>query len=100
MTTAEITTTITRESMTAQVAAWCAEKGLNAEVVGKWVWVYFDEKPSDEVRAEIKAAGFRWVPKRGRWAHACGHRSRRNGRIDPRQKYGAVPVTEYRGEDE
>lgn len=100
MATIEMTTAITRESTTAEVAAWCRDKGLAAEVVGKWVWITFDEKPSAELRAELKAAGFRWVPSRGRWAHACGVRSRRNGKVDPRIKYGAVPVTDYQGDAE
>ena len=45
-------------------------------------------------RAALKSIGFRWVKRRGEWAHNCGHPSRR-GTCDPRWKYGAVPVGEF-----
>src|SRR5690606_30608361 len=81
---------ITYESPTELVAAWCLAKDLDAEIVGKWVWVTFHEKPADELRAELKAAGFRWVHKRGQWAHNCGVKSRRGGAAHPRHKYGSI----------
>jgi hypothetical protein len=66
-----------------------------AEIVGRWVWLQFPSVPSADVRAQIKSFGFRWIQKRGRWAHNCGHYSR--GSIaDPRHTYGAVPVDEIR----
>jgi len=73
------------------VIAFCREHNLPADIVGRWVWLRFPEKPSKETRELIKGAGFRWVPKRGEWAHNCGFPSRR-GTHPPRFKYGAVPV--------
>ena len=62
-----------------------------AEVVGRWVWLTFPDKLSADVHAQIKDYGFRWVQKRGRWAHNCGHFSMGSA-ADPRHTYGAVPV--------
>jgi hypothetical protein len=74
------------------VIVFCKANELPAEVVGRWVWLQFAEKPSEETRNLLKAAGFRWVHKRGMWAHNCGHFSR-HGHGDPRAKYGSVPVS-------
>jgi hypothetical protein len=69
----------------------------HAEIVGRWVWLAFPTTPPADVREAIKAYGFRWIRKRGRWAHNCGHYSR--GSIaDPRRTYGAIPVDEVRTE--
>ena len=86
-------TTVQKGSATAEVARFCVERGLDAEVVGAWVWVSFPSKPSAEVRAELKASGFRWVHRRGQWAHNCGVRSRKSNKPNhPREFYGSVPV--------
>jgi hypothetical protein len=76
---------------TLAVAQWCAAAGIPADVVGRWVWVRFDERPSDATRAALCATGFRWVQTRGEWAHDCGFPSLR-GAGRPRDKYGEVPV--------
>jgi len=76
------------------VVEFCRLRHLNAEVVGRWVWVQFESKPSAEIREELKAFGFRWVGRRGKWAHNCGHPSR-HGKGDPRFKYPTRPVDEY-----
>lgn len=74
-----------------EVIEFCRTNRLPADVVGRWVWLRFTEKPADEVRELIKDYGFRWVRLRNAWAHNCGHWSKR-GHQDPRFKYGAVPV--------
>lgn len=38
--------------------------GLEVKVAGSWVWVSGDTRPH---RAELKAAGLRWAPKKGKW---------------------------------
>lgn len=73
------------------VITFCKENSLSADIVGSWVWLRFDEKPSEEIRNKIKAAGFRWCKNRGEWAHSCGKPSRR-GRIAPRLKYGSIAI--------
>lgn len=78
-------------STTFEVAEWCRAHAIPAEVVGRWVWVKFENKPDDSTRDALKARGFRWVKARSQWAHACGIRSRR-GPGDPRERYGSVPV--------
>lgn len=75
----------------AEVAAFCRARSLPAELVGRWIWLFFEEKPSAEVRAKLKAAGFRWSRRRGGWAHNCGRPTGR-GSGDPRIKYGSVKL--------
>ncbi len=72
----------------------CQEQEIPAVVVGRWVWVAFDDKPSDTIRRFLKSSGFRWVKDRQAWAHNCGHYSKR-GIGDPRDKYGAIPVNQF-----
>ena len=86
--------TLERTSSTVQVVEFCCRHNLPADVVGRWVWVEFPEKPSADTRALLKANGFRWVKSRAAWAHCCGVFSRR-GYGDPRFKYGQIPVSEY-----
>lgn len=74
-----------------EVIVWCKHRQLAADVVGRWVWLKFESKPDQEVRDELKAAGFRWVKKRGEWAHNCGHPCH-HGHGNPRFKYGEVSV--------
>ena len=73
------------------VLEYCVDHKLPAEIVGRWVWVSFDTKPAQSVRAGMKAVGFRWSKRPGKWAHNCGHpTTRSNG--DPFWKYGVVPA--------
>ncbi len=76
------------------VIEFCRREHLPADVVGRWVWLSFAEKPSEEIREKIKAVGFRWVQSRGEWAHDCGHPSHHTKGWPPRVKYGAVSVRE------
>ena len=80
---------------TLEVVQWCADNGLGqvAYIVGRWVWVQFAEKPDSETRAKLKGAGFRWVKRRGAWAHNCGVPSKR-GTGCPFWKYGKVRVAD------
>ena len=73
------------------VIEFCRENNLPADVVGRWVWVEFKEKPSAEIRQAMKDYGFRWSSRRKEWAHNCGHPTK-SGHCIPREKYGAVPV--------
>ena len=77
-----------------EVIRFCRDREIPAVVVGRWVWVYFSDKPSAEVRDGLKTAGFRWVKNRQGWAHNCGYYSKQ-GIGDPRFKYGAVPVQAF-----
>ena len=60
-----------------------------ARMVGRWVWLEFDAKPADAVRAAIKALGFHWNRKREAWQHPCGFFCKHSPG-DPRAKYGSV----------
>lgn len=96
----QTTTTRTPEAPTtasdcAEVVEWCHRHDLPAELVGRWVWVKFGDKPSPEQRAAMKAAGFVWHSKRGEWFHRCGdRRKRRMSRAEPRELHGSIPVAE------
>jgi len=41
--------------------------GYKVVYEGLWTWVYFDEKPSEEVRKKLKEQGFRFSSKRKAW---------------------------------
>jgi hypothetical protein len=55
-----------------KVVEFCRSLGLDAELVGEWVWVTFAEKPDAEIRKSLKDFGFKWSKRRGKWAHNCG----------------------------
>jgi hypothetical protein len=80
------------------VIEFCKRHRFPADIVGRWVWIRFPEKPDRETRDMLKAAGFRWVNIRGQWAHNCGYRSRR-GKGNPRWKYGSIPVSAITSDD-
>lgn len=74
-----------------EVIEFCQDNHLPADIVGRWIWVKFDNKPNAEVRQLMKDFGFRWSKRRGEWAHNCGYACTR-GRCNPRDKYGEVSV--------
>jgi hypothetical protein len=80
------------------VIEFCRDNDFPADIVGQWVWIRFDAKPSADVRDKLKGAGFKWINKRGQWAHDCGRPSRR-GKGDPRWKYGEIPVSAISNDD-
>jgi hypothetical protein len=43
-----------------------------AEVVGKWVWVQFNNTPALEIRRRLAQCGFHWNRQRKAWQHPCG----------------------------
>ena len=75
------------------VIRFCRDNKLPAYVVGRWVWISFESKPDTDVRAGLKAAGFIWSSRRGRWAHNCGYHTTK-GKCVPWFKYGEVAVSE------
>ena len=75
-----------------EVTELCQQRDLPARLVGRWIWIEFADKPSADVRAELKAAGFHWSPKRLAWQHNCGHPTRAARGYDPRDKYGSVEL--------
>ena len=77
----------------AEVIAFCKANGLNAEQVGVWVWVSFEENPGDEMRQMLKDAGFRWSPRRKKWAHNCGTPTKSAQVANPWEKYDHAVVS-------
>ena len=70
----------------AEVIAFCQRNGLNAEQVGVWIWVSFDENPGDATRRLLKSAGFRWSRRRSKWAHNVGVETK-SSKGNPWDKY-------------
>ena len=59
-----------------------------AEVVGKWVWVSFNEQPAAEIRQQLAQLGFHWNRERKAWQHPCGQFSLSSPH-DPHEKYAS-----------
>ena len=76
-----------------QVIEYCKFQRLNAERVGSWVWVSFDEKPADETREQLKEYGFKYSPRRKKWAHNCGHPTKSARNSNPWDKYDHAIVS-------
>ena len=76
-----------------QVIEYCRFQRLNAERVGSWVWVSFDEKPADETREQLKEYGFKYSPRRKKWAHNCGTPTRSAVNVNPWDKYDHAIVS-------
>ena len=76
-----------------EVVEFCKQYQLDAELVGRWVWVTFSSKPDTEIRQKLKDFGFRWSRRRGKWAHNCGYPSR-SSTGNPWFKYAHCNVSE------
>ena len=59
-----------------------------AEVVGKWIWVSFNEQPAATLRQQLAQLGFHWNRERQAWQHPCGA-FRLRGFQDPHEKYSS-----------
>lgn len=57
-----------------------------AEVVGRWVWLSFDDVPAVQIRQQLSQLGFHWHRHRQAWQHPCGTFST-GSKDDPRQRY-------------
>ena len=70
------------------------ETGLNADLIGVWVWITGDTKPH---REELKALGCRWNPSRACWYFrptSCAGSYGRGGSLEELAfKYGCVNVS-------
>src|ERR1043165_7938730 len=60
-----------------------------AEVVGKWVWIHFEEKQPSEVTRVLAELGFHWNNTRQTWQHPCGTIKEKRADYDPRKRYGS-----------
>jgi len=76
-----------------QVISFCQENKLDAELVGKWVWVTFAAKPARDLRDQMRLLGFIYSARRGKWAHNCGHPTPSAVDSDPFAKYPRKPLT-------
>ena len=78
-----------------EVLEFCKELKLPARVVGKWVWIQFESKPSAEIRQSLKAMGFRWSRRREQWANNCGHPTKPARGYRPWDKYKTTMLEDY-----
>ncbi|MBC7852510.1 MAG: hypothetical protein IAF94_03655 [Pirellulaceae bacterium] len=60
-----------------------------AEIVGKWVWIQFQDKQPREITAQLAQFGFHWNNKRQAWQHPCGQFCQHPFSGDPRERYAA-----------
>ena len=67
-----------------------------AEVVGKWVWVQFQEIPAAKICQQISELGFHWNRARQAWQHPCGLNRNESASFDPRNKYSSYFPTDVK----
>jgi hypothetical protein len=60
-----------------------------AEVVGRWVWIQFEQQPDVELRRQLAQFGFHWNATRQAWQHPCGVFRDAGVTFDPRRKFGS-----------
>lgn len=87
-------TTVSSKSTTFEVMDWVKAQTLPACTVtrvGAWVWIEFPTKPDQDTRKMLSNAGFRWIAKRGKWAHPCTRHSR-GSKENPFLKYDTEVV--------
>ncbi len=77
-----------------EVLEFCKAQALPARVVGKWVWVKFDSKPSADIRQALKDFGFHWSRRRGQWSHNCGRPTKPALSYKPWDKYQTISIDE------
>ena len=77
-----------------EVLEFCKCRNLPARVVGRWVWIKFESKPSAEIRQSLKKIGFRWSRRREQWAHNCGRPTKPARGYKPWDKYQTVSIDE------
>ncbi len=78
-----------------EVLEFCKAQALPARVVGRWVWIRFESKPSTEIRQALKDFGFRWSRRRGQWSHSCGHSSLPAHSYKPWDRYETTLLEDY-----
>jgi hypothetical protein len=74
------------EKVLEKLERWMPAQYALAEVVGKWIWIRFEEAPIERVRADLSQLGFHWNNTRKVWQHPCGETLPR-GTEEPREKY-------------
>jgi hypothetical protein len=65
-----------------------------AQVVGRWVWIQFPERPPASHTAALSQLGFSWNKKRHSWQHPCGDTRSIAATYDPRERYGSRPAAQ------
>lgn len=66
--------------------------GLTIEICGSWIWVSGETKPHKEI---LKAAGYRFAPKKVMWSFCGGKRTTSRGKFsmdDIRSRHGSYTV--------
>lgn len=58
-----------------------------AEVVGRWVWIAFEQKQPSDVTRLLAEFGFHWNRARQVWQHPCRTYSAKAASRDPRTTY-------------
>lgn len=77
---------------TVQIVSFCLSNNLDAEMVGKWIWVSFTAKPARALRDAMRQLGFVYSSRRRKWAHNCGNPTQSAFASDPFAKYPRKPI--------
>lgn len=78
------------------------QHGGRAEIVGHWVWVRFDCKPTDETRETMKRLGYKWSKSKGRWyfAGAISTSVRAHSWSQITARYAPTPIADLAAAEE
>lgn len=82
------------EVLNAALNAVVGLEGIVIEICGCWIWVSGDTKPHREV---LKAAGYRYAPKKVMWSFCGGKRTSSRGKFsmdDIRLRHGSATVAQ------
>jgi hypothetical protein len=77
---------------TVQIISFCLKHKLDAEFVGKWVWVTFAKKPARSMCQSLRLLGFVFSPRHGKWANNCGNPTESAFSSSPFDKYPRRPI--------
>ncbi len=78
---------------TVEVVSFCVKHKLDAEMVGKWVWVTFAKKPARSMCKALREVGFVFSRRHRKWAHNCGHPTKSAADSSPFDKYPCRRIT-------
>lgn len=61
---------VTKEELIKKAEIVRMTTGAEVVITGMWIWVRFEDKPSPEIRRQLKEEGFKWSKNKEKWYFA------------------------------